>query len=112
MFISYNYKEYSGYKDGKHTWGYEITDSEFGIASGVVSVEKETVHIIEPTTAVIQEYSKRNLNVAKNLALALIWEYKQYPFRRSIQQIIDRNKKHIPPFQQYEDDLNKYLVLL
>jgi hypothetical protein len=61
--------------------------------------------------AVIQEYSKRNLNVAANLAMAFVWLNKKYPWS-SVEGIIDYNKKHNPLFLQYEEDLQKYLVLL
>jgi hypothetical protein len=106
MFISYQYK-YLGYKDGKHTWEYELTDSEFGTFLGIGRYGD----IIEIAVAVIQEYSKRNLNVAANLALFIIWWQKKYP-DWSIQLIIDYNKKRNPLFSQYEENLQKYLVLL
>jgi hypothetical protein len=110
MFISYNYKQYLGKKDGKHTWGYEITDSEFGTSSGVVNVEK-TAYVIDMATAVIQDYSKRKLNVAANLAVAFAWLHKQYP-NVSIQYIIDWNKVNNHLFLPYEKDLQKYFLLL
>jgi hypothetical protein len=107
MFVSYNYKKYNGYKDGKHTWKYELTDSEFGTVLGNGIWDGVAAEI---SVAVIQEYSKRNLNVAANLALAFVWISKQYP-DWSIQQMIDYNKYN-PLFKQYEEDLQKYLMLL
>ena len=106
MFQSYKYTKYLGYKDGKSHWEYELTDSDFGTISGVVIGVELGVEI-----AVIQEYSKRKLNVAKNLMLAFVWCNKKYP-NRSIQQIIDYNKKYNPLFAQYEEDLQKYLPLI
>jgi hypothetical protein len=106
MFISYKYKEYLGKKDGKPTWRYELTDSEFG----TVSAEMIGNWVGKIGTAVIQEYRKRNLNVAANLAVAIIWCNKLYPYL-SIQYLIDYNKNN-PLFKQYEKDLQKYLVLL
>jgi hypothetical protein len=105
MFISYNYKRY--HKDGKNSWGYELRDSEFGTVVGEAILAGWGMI----ATAIIHEYSKRNLNVAANLAVAFVWFNKQHP-NWSIQYIIDHNKKHTPLFQQYEDDLQKYLVLL
>ena len=104
MFQSYKYIKYLGEKDGKHSWEYELIDSDFGTVSGVgVWVEVEI--------AVIQEYSKRKLNVGKNLMLAFVWYNKLNPWY-SIQQMIDFNKKYNPLFPQYEEDLQKYLPLL
>ena len=112
MFKSYEYINYLDYKDGKYTYVYELTDSEFGTVSGVeVGVGFGVEVEVEVGIAVIQEYSKRNLNVAKNLMLFFIWRNKKYP-NRSIQQMIDRNKKHNPLFSQYEEDIQKYLLLL
>ena len=101
MFQSYTYL---GYKDGKSHWEYELTDSDFGTVSGVGVWDGVGV-------GVIQEYSKRKLNVAKNLMLAFVWYNKSYPWW-PIQEIIDHNKKYNPLFSQYEEDLQKYLLLL
>ena len=105
MFQSYKYIKGLGYKNGKYSWEYELIDSEFGTVSGV-----EVGVGVGVGVAVIQEYSQRKLNVAKNLMLAFIWYNKKYP-NWSIQQMIDYNKKYNPLFPQYEEDLNKYLLL-
>jgi hypothetical protein len=107
MFISYKYKEYLGKKDGKPTWRYELTDSEFG----TVSAEMIGNWVGKIGTAVIQEYRKRNLNVAANLVMAFIWYNKQHPWH-SIHGVIDYNKRYNQLFQPYEKDLQKYLLLL
>ena len=106
MFQSYKHIKYLGYKDYKHSYEYELVDSEFGTISGVGVGVGVAVGI-----AVIQEYSKRNLNVGKNLMLAFVWHNKLYP-NWSIQQMIDYSKKNNPLFSQYEEDLQKYLLLL
>jgi hypothetical protein len=98
MFISYKYENYR----------YELTDSGFGTISGVTEISWHSAAI---GSAVIQEYSKRNLNVAANLIRAFIWYNKKYPYF-SIQELINFNKNHNPLLQQYEEDLQKYLVLL
>ena len=109
MFQSFKYKKSLGYKDGKHSWEYELTDSDFGTVSGVwVDIAGA---VVEVGVAVIQEYSQRKLNVGKNLMLFFVWHNKQHPYW-SIQQLIDFNKKHNPLFAQYEEDLQKYLLLL
>ena len=97
-----SYKEYVGKKDGKYTYGYELTDSDFGTVSGIA---------VGFGISVIQEYAKRNLNVAKNLAVAFAWYSRQDP-ETSIENIIEYNKKYNPLFSQYEEDLQKYLLLL
>jgi hypothetical protein len=107
MFISYKYKNLF-YKESKIHWEYELTDSEFGIVLGSCVWSGIWSDVI---VCVIREYSKRNLNVAANLAVAFVWMHKQNS-DFSIRQIIDNNKKYnlLPP--QYEEDLQKYLVLL
>ena len=108
MFQSYKYIKYLGKKDDKYPCEYELTDSDFGTISGV---DDEIGVGIGVGVAVIQEYSKRKLNVAKNLMLAFVWHNKKYPYY-SIQQMIDNNKKYNPLFSQYEEDLQKYLPLI
>jgi hypothetical protein len=116
MFQSYESIKRLGKKDNKHTWEYELTDSEFGTVSGVGFLNKFVSGVKNIFTemyevAVIQEYSKRNLNVAANLVVAFVWYNKQNTFW-SIQHMIDCNKKYNPLFPRYEKDLQKYLVLL
>jgi hypothetical protein len=109
MFISYKFKKFLDLKDGKDICEYELTDSEFGtvLGSGVWGgIWSDTM------VAVIQEYSKRNLNVAANLAVCLVWQHKKYKYGLTIQQIIDFNKRNNPLFLQYEKDIQKYLALL
>ena len=108
MFQSYKFIKYLDYKDGKYSFEYELVDSDFGTVSGV-GVDMAGVDV-GVAIAVIQEYSQRNLNVAKNLMLAFIWYNKKYPI--SIQQQINHNKQYNPLFPPYEEDLQKYLLLL
>jgi hypothetical protein len=107
MFVSFSY---GGIGSDASKFDYVLKDSQFGEVSGVGTM---MIAIgAEIGILVIREYSKRNLNVAANLAAAFVWLLKQYPFRRSIQQIIDDNKEYNPLFPPYEEDLQKYLVLL
>jgi hypothetical protein len=117
MFQLYKTISYLAKKDSTYTLEYEITDSEFGTVPGVIDIEERDLYYYEltVTAAIIQEYSKRGLNVAANLAVAFNWIHKQYPYfstQNSIQDIINLNKKNNPLFQQYEEDLQKYLVLI
>jgi hypothetical protein len=60
---------------------------------------------------VIQEYTKRNLNVAKNLLLYFQWYEKETGW--SIAKQIKWAEKYQPLFTpQVKADLNKYLLLL
>jgi hypothetical protein len=131
MFISYEHINSSTERNGKHRWTYELTDSEFGTVSTTIADElwisivmeigmavieeysKRNLNVaaIELASIIIKEYSKRNLNVAANLAVAFNWYNENYPWC-SIRQMIDDNKKYNPLFPQYEKDLQKYLVLL
>jgi hypothetical protein len=113
MFQSYTLKKFLDAEYDQYFFEYEITDDEFGAVSGVgISCVEAVISFRNETAiAVIQEYSKRNLNVAANLMRAFIWMHKLYPYW-SIQNIININKKNTPLFQQYEDDLQKYLLLL
>jgi hypothetical protein len=111
MFISYNNTNPLCEKHGIHSWEYELIDNEFGTVSGVATIEFWIGGMGEIVITVIQEYSKRNLNVAANLAICFVWISKQYTYW-TIQKIIDYNKEYNPLFQQYEEDLQKYLILL
>ena len=106
MFQSYKFIKHLKDKNDKWSFEYELVDSEFGTVSGVGDWVWVAFGI-----AVIQEYSKRKLNVGKNLMLSFVWYNKLYPYW-SIQQIIDSNKKYNPLFSQYEEDLQKYLPIL
>jgi hypothetical protein len=107
MFISCKTITYLTKKDGMDIWEYELIDSEFGTVLGTVAADTFDVDV---GSAVIQEYSKRNLNVAANLAVCLVWEHKKYGL--PIQQTIDYNKKYNPLFLPYEEDIQKYFLLL
>jgi hypothetical protein len=108
MFQSCKYIGKLAHKLGdEYTWKYELTDSEFGTIFGAIIIER---WLVEFEIIVIQEYSKRNLNVAANLVACLVWQHKKYG--QPIQQIIYYNKKYNPLFLQYEEDIQKYLVLV
>ena len=109
MFISYKLKNYlDNYENDKVSWVYELTDSEFGTISGIGG---EYWIWVGGGSVVIEEYSKRNLNVAKNLIFAFVW-YNKLNTWWSIQDMIDFNKNRNPLFLPYEEDLQKYLLLL
>jgi hypothetical protein len=102
MFQSYKYIGARG--------EYELTDSEFGTVSGMLASFSASTYVEAVAVAVIQEYSERNLNVAANLVVAFNWISKQW--KGSVKDIIDFNKRHNYRFSRYEEDCQKYLVLL
>jgi hypothetical protein len=100
MFQSFEYKGQKSGKSCKYIDVYEVTDSEFGI----IQVIGDDFFV----DALIKEYSKRNMNVAANLAVAFVWYNKKFP-HHSIQDTINFSKKYSPRFKKYEKDLQKYL---
>ena len=107
MFQSYEYQKYLGTdpetKQGRYQ--YKIIDSDFEEVVVVVAV------LVLLGVAVIETYEKRNLNVAANLMLAILWHHKQHPYV-SIQEFIEYNRKYNPKFAQYEEAIQKYMVLI
>ena len=108
MFISYEYIKYVSYdkKTKEYRYQYKITDSDF--EEVVVGVEVGVG--LGVGVAVIDTYEKRNLNVAANLMKAFVWGVKTYGW--TIADLISYNKKYNPKFAKYEDDLQKYMVLI
>jgi hypothetical protein len=75
-------------------------ETGFSMATGAIS-------------AIINCYSKRNLNVPKNLLLYFISNEKQYGSKYySIQQQINICMKYQPPFPKYKEEVEKYLLLI
>jgi hypothetical protein len=102
-FKSYEYKilDYDQ-KTDEYRYEYKIVDDDWvGVGVGVW---------VASGVAVIQEYGKRDLPVAPNLFRAFQWFSKKYGI--SIEQIIAWNKQYNPKFKQYEQDIERYLVLL
>ena len=109
MFKSYTYNGYLGYnkETGLYSYEYEIVDTEFT----ETAVGEEGRAVIVAGTAVINTYSKRNLNVPLNLLLCMRYIEKQYPYS-TIEKQIAYNRKYVPNFSQYKQDINKYLSLI
>lgn len=83
---------------------HKITDSYF----------EETVNMMPGggyCSSVIAVYEKRNLPVAKNIIRYFMWNFGAYPLF-DLQFEINRCKKQEPGFDKYEEDIQKYLVLL
>ncbi|SRR5258708_7581834 len=108
MFLSYKEINYLGI-DSKamlHSWEYKIIDSEFeeiGVGLGLGP-------FLVTGVPVIDTYEKRNLNVAANLIRSFIWYSKKYNY--PISDVVNWNKQYNPKFAKYEEDVNKYLILI
>ena len=113
MFQSYEFQKDLGYDAAtkEHRYQYKIIDSDFEEVAVEVGVAVPVAVPVEVAVAVIEVYEKRNLNVAANLLKFILYLHKQYP-HYMIQQIIKDNRKYNPKFPKYEEDLNKYMVLL
>jgi hypothetical protein len=122
MFQSFEYQKSIGYDTAtkEHRYQYKIIDSDFEeIGVGVVAVVGVVAAVgvavvvvvgVVGVVAVIDTYEKRNLNVAANLMLAILYESKKYGY--SVQQFINWNKQYNTKFAKYEKELEKYMVLL
>jgi hypothetical protein len=106
-FKSYEPK-YLGFdqKTNKYRYGYKIVDDDWVEVAVAVEVAGE----VAVGVAVIQEYSKRDLPIAPNLVRAFQWYSKNYG--TSIEQLIAWNKQRNPLYKDYEQDIERYMVLL
>jgi hypothetical protein len=100
MFQSYTYK-YLSYDREKDESRYEITivDDDF------TETATTTATAGEPA-ALIDIYSRRNLNVSQNLWL--LYQYCEQRYGRDDR--ISWWKKYVPAYSQYHDDLQMYLT--
>ena len=109
-FVSYEHLGSKSYdpKTNEFRWRYKIVDSEWEAVGVVVAVAVGVA--VGVAVAVIQEYSKRELPVAANLIRA--FQFISTKRGYSIQRIIDWNKQRNPQYKQYEQEIERYLVLL
>jgi hypothetical protein len=122
MFQSIEYKRYLGPDSitKLNSYEYELIDSDFSCvvavsagASSAPSTPPFPDAATESTAggAVIQEYSKRNLNVASNLVRFFKWYENGYGY--SIAEQITWAEQYQHQFTpELKADLDKYLVLL
>ena len=84
------------------------------------TVDTNFVEIVEDKSmsgwgAIIDVYEKRNLNVAGNLAKAIWWFCSDDYLNLGIKQLLEAQIEHCktePRFAKYEQDVQKYLILL
>jgi hypothetical protein len=112
MFQSIEYKRPLGYNVATKQYEdeYEFVDSDFGKVVAVFASGAGEVAGAD-AGAVIQEYGKRNLNVAANLVRCFKFQEKEYDW--SIAEQIARAEKYQPAFTpELKAALDKYLILL
>jgi hypothetical protein len=105
MFQYYTSK-YLGYVQEKDQYRYEITivDDDFTEATATPTTDVAAVAV--HAAALIDIYSRRNLNVPKNL-----WLLSQYCDQKwGKYDRISLWKKYVPSYSQYHDDLQMYLT--
>jgi len=96
MFRSYSLKPLD--------YGYEITivDDDFTESAFAMNVPS--------VTALINIYSRRNLNVSGNLALLI--RYGEYKHSWDIKRQIKWFQAYVPEYQKYHDQVIDYLIFL
>jgi hypothetical protein len=100
-----------------HSYLYKIIDEDF---EEEIAAERDVIAVgarlhLDPAAggAIINCYSKRNLNVSKNLFLMFMFNKKAYGSRyNNIQQQISNCMKYQPLFPKYKEDVEKYLTLI
>ena len=109
MFKSIEYNKYLGYDKEKKLYMYEYTieDTDFTetAAAGATGAGRAAA-----AAAVINTYSKRNLNVPRNLLLYLKYAEKHWGWE--IPTLISWCKRYTPDFNKYEKDVERYLLLM
>lgn len=137
MFKSYEYIDYiaNNYGTEEQYWKYKIMDDTFEDIS-IAHIDNYSIQFrvkrilltdkqsnsryipnlrrsaIEISVAVITTYSKKkDVSIGANLMLAFQWYCKKYG-RTTIEEIIGWNKKYNSLYKNYEEEVDKYLLLL
>jgi len=111
MFKSYSWK-YLDYDSKTDQWRYEITimDVDFTepVAASAITADWTINDIAD---ALIDIYSRRNLNVAGNLVLFMQYVENKWPWR-DIKRQIKWYQKYVPGYQKYHDQVMDYLIFM
>lgn len=92
----------------KYEWRYKIIDTNFEETIGTCGSIGEVGAVFG--SAIIDLYEKKNLKVALNLVMAFSHYGKKY--NRTISELIENNKKYNPKYNRYQNDIEKYLLLM
>ena len=109
MFKSIQFVRYLGYNftTKLNEYTFELIDTDFSC----VVFGAEGARVVAEAGAVIQEYSKRKLNVAANLIRA--FQFMKETYGWSIAQQIKLAEQYNPLFTpELKQELDKYMVLL
>jgi hypothetical protein len=116
MFKSIQDIKYLGYDKETELYSYlfKIEDEDFEEEiTGALGDRAAHTRDIVGVRAVIKTYSKRNLNVSKNLLLLFMFYEKEYGKKYySIEKQIENCMKYQPLFQKYKEEVEKYLTLV
>jgi|ERR1019366_3935669 hypothetical protein len=127
MFKSIQYLKYLGHdpKTNLCSYIYKIIDDDFeeelvnawassGMGAGTPRPRRAAAGVAgADADAVINCYSKRNLNVPKNLLLLFMFNEKLYGSKyHNIQQQISYCMKYQSLFPKYKEEVEKYLILI
>ena len=111
MFLSYEYIRNLGYdkKTGKFRFEYKIVDTDFEEVGVGVDVEGSNLDV-GVGAEVIETYRKRNLPVVSNLIL--FWQYYAKKYDHSFEDLIRWSKQYNLFHAEYEEEIDKYLLLI
>jgi hypothetical protein len=120
MFLSYKYTtdhgfepiKDNGYKAGYATviYQFNIFDTDFdGLVSGVRRGGFQPA--FESVLAVIETYRKRDLPVVPNIIRCMLYTASLYSYW-TIEKQIEYNRKYNAYWSEYEEEINKYLLLM
>src|SRR5208282_5570747 len=106
MLISCDYTKYLGYdpKTKMLRYQYKIVDTDFE------EVGADAIAGLTAEVGVIETYRKKHLPVVPNLIKA--WQYNSKKYGYSMYLVIEWSREYNPYFPEYEDEINKYLLLL
>lgn len=114
MFKSITFNSY----DSKQYF-YKLEDSEFGVVRVKVAHNENGISAIgEQALVIAREYSKRGLNVSKNLAIVAMWYCEIYRYnmvyKSKIETICNYQDeycpKHFPNWKEYATSRDTYIA--
>ncbi len=111
MLTSIIYKKYLGYDEATNLYHYEyeLTDDELGVHLVNIGFERGVSYGTNEV-GIIKFYEERNLDVAANLARAILFLKEKYNY--TLEDVIKWNIKYNPKYQKYHEEVQKYLMLL
>lgn len=112
MFVSFQYITGDYDSSSRYIFGYNIVDSDFeesGIEPECIAAKTGCKSAVSASRVFVEIYRKRNLPVVPNLIL--FWRYMSDHFGYAIDALISQTQQHNPFYPEYEDEINKYLLL-